>query len=249
MTVITSCMDDNDNSSSIDNYLHRELANDFVANLNLDPEFEVEVIKANTKVQNYVVIYDPYTDSYDAINLGNYDPQLDNATDYYFNSIDSNFFDLDVNPGYYDEYMSGGTVYSDWISQSYRDRTSGLVFEKTSATPKDLAKVAALKEVAVINKKANFLSSEFGLSLNRGKEVARLVNYWKKASKKGMTDNEYNAFSTELLGFSITAGKVALKAALTGDNQALDVLVQNAAETNSISPEHASKLMTKVFGL
>ena len=97
-----------------------------------------------------------------------------------------------------------------------------------------------------MEKSAKFLSSEFGLSLERGKELARLTAHWKKASKKGMTASEQDAFATEALGFSITQG---IEAVQSNDASSLNTLVEQAAEANGITPEHATQLMTKVFGL
>jgi hypothetical protein len=243
-------------------YTHNELAEMFINNLNLDADFNVTLTKKSTLEQNFVVIYDPYTDSYDAINIDNYSPSSD-AAEYYFANSGRAFFDLDVIPGHYeldyeytivgydyDGYAVWGYDYVDvWVPTRYRDRSSGILFEKTASTPKDLAKVAAIKEIATLDKKAKFLSSEFGLSLSRGQEVARLSAHWKKASLKGMTAAEQDNFSTELLGFSITAGKKAAKSAMEGESSDLNKLVNDAAKLNKITPEHASKLMTKMFGM
>ena len=242
---------------------HEEVAQMFVENLNLDADFDVTLVKDNTLELDYIVIYDPYTDSYDAINIGGYDPDYDNASDYYFDNSGASFFDLDVVPGHYEtdyEYEIVGydidgyeiwdyVAYDTWIPTRYADPYSDFIFEKTASTPKDLAKVAALKEVAALDKKAKFLSSEFGLSLERSKEVARLSAHLAKASLKGMTAAEQDTFSTELLGFSISEGKQAAKLAVEGDGSNLSNLIDAAAEKNGITPEHASKVMTKVFGL
>ncbi len=258
MVTLVGCFGGNGNGAP--GYTHNELAEAFVQNLNLDQDFDVTLVKKSTLEANFIVIYDPYTDSYDAINIDNYDPAINNAADYYYDNSARYFYDLDVIPGHYETdydytivgYDSDGNAIwgyeptEEWVPTRYRDRHSGLVFEKTAATPKDLSKVAALKEVAEISKSAEFLSSEFGLSLDRGKEVARLAAHWKKASKKGMTAAEQDAFSTELLGFSITAGK---KAVTSGDSSSIDQLVEQAAAANAITPEHATKLMGKIFGL
>jgi len=261
--AFVACKESGGNGNGAPGYTHNELAEKFVQELNLDQNFDVTLSKKSTLEDNFIVIYDPYFDSYDAINIDNYDPAIDNAASYYVNNSARGFFDLDVIPGHYEtdyDYTitgydhDGFAIYgyeprNYWVPQRYRDRHSGFVFEKTAATPKDLAKVAALTQVAVLDKKAKFLSSEFGLSLSRGTEVARLAAHWKKASKKGMTAAEQDNFSTELLGFSITAGKKAAKDAIEGDSSSLDQLIQDAAATNSITPEHATKLMTKIFGL
>ena len=242
---------------------HNQLAERFVQNLNLDQDFDVTLVKKSTLENNFIVIYDPFTDSYDAINIDNYDPAINNAADYYFNNSGKFFYDLDVIPGHYetdwtytiigydyDGYAIWGyEPYDTWVPTRYRDRHSGLVFEKTAASAKDLAKVAALKEVAQIDKSAQFLSSEFGLSLDRSKEVARLAAHWKKASKKGMTNAEQDSFSTELLGFSITQGISAATQSAEGNSTSLNSLLEKAANANGITPEHASKLMSQVFGL
>ncbi len=261
--TMVSCLSSGGNGHGAPGYNHNELAAAFVQNLNLDASFDVSLVKKSTLEENFIVIYDPYTDSYDAINIDNYDPATSNATDYYNNNAARGFFDLDVIPAHYETdydydiigYDSDGYAIWGWepvnvyIPTRYRDRYSGLIFEKTGANPKDLAKIAAIQEVAQVEKSAEFLSSEFGLSLSRGKEVARLAAHWKKSSKKGMTDLEQDSFSTELLGFSITAGKKAARAAAQGNSSSLNQLIESAAQANSITPEHATKLMGKVFGL
>ena len=251
------------NGGGAPGYTHNELAQSFVTNLNLDAEFDVSLIKSTTFKYNFVVIYDPYTDSYEAININDYDPAVSNASNYYYDSADKNYYNLAVIPGHYeidfrqvnvgfDEYgypITEYETYNNWVDTSYRDSYTGFVFEKIAATPKDLAKVAALKEVAVLDKKAKFLAANFGLSLDRGDEVARLAAHWKKSSIKGMTHAEQDSFSTELLGFSITAGKAVAKQATEGNFSGVQDLVDQAAKVNGITPEHATKLMTKVFGL
>lgn len=248
---------------SVPSLNHNELAAKFVQELNLDAEFNVSLAKRSTLQEDFIVIFDPYTNSYDAIDIQNYNPNFDNAADFYFANSARNFFDLDVIPGYYDiEYrytivgydwdgypVYGYQPYQIYIPTRYRDYATGITFEKVEASTKDLAKMVAIKEAAELQKSAEFLSSEFGLSLNRGKELAGLKAHWKKSSKKGMTTSEIDAFSTELLGFSLTSGIDAYNASTNGDESQVETLVEQAAAVNGITPEHASKLMTKVFGL
>lgn len=251
------------NGNGAPGYTHNELAEKFVSELNLDGDFSVTLVKKSTLQKNFIVIYDPLNDSYDAINIDNYDPAINNATEYYYDNANRDFFDLDVLPGHYEAQTvwdivghdsDGSTIYGytverKWIPTRYRDRRADITFEKVSATPKDLAKMAALKEIAEIDKKAQFLSSEFGLSLDRSKEVARLTAHWKKASAKGMSDTENDHFATELLGFSITKAQKAVYDSMDGDSSSLNELVELAASKNNITPEHTTKLMSKIFGL
>lgn len=255
MTLSFIACNSGGNGGGAPGYSHNDLAQKFVNQLNLDPDFNVTLVKSSTLQKDYIVIYDPYTGTYDSINIDLYDPHYDNAADYYYDNSDVAYFDLDQIPAHYetvveyDAYTDSYVYEQVWIPTRYQDYYTGITFEKVSATPKDLAKMAALKEVAELDKKAKFLSSNFGLSLERGKEVARLAAHWKKASLKGMTDAEQDNFSTELLGFSITQGKSAVSASMQGDSGKLSDLVEQAASKNGITPEHASKLMTKVFGL
>ncbi len=239
--TLISCSDGDygGNGDGSAEYTHNQLAERFIYQLNLDPEYEVDLIKSSTATRNFIVVYDTYYGTYDAIDISGYSV-VDDAIDYYNNPI-SAYYDLDIIPGY--DTASG------YVSTQYRDRNTNLYFEKAAATPKDLAKMAALTEGIKLSKTAEFLSAEFGLSLDRSLEIAKLSQAWKKASKKGMTDFEADSFSTEMLGFSITAGKKAMSNSMAGDHQGLNELIIKASEVNNISPEHVQKLMTKVFGL
>lgn len=243
---------------------HNELAEVFVQQLNLDADFQVSIVQSSTYQENFVVVLDPLSNTFDAISLAGYNPNINNAVDHYFAAASNKYTGLRENPGYwyqvevtYDTYYADGSTCSNCGSE-YEDRYqratythvgSRITFEKTKSSAKDLAKIVALKEEIQLQKSAEFLSSEFGLSLNRGKELAGLKAHWKKSSKKGMTNAEVDAFSTELLGFSLSSGIEAHTAFLNGDDTKVEALVKQAANINGITPEHASQLMTKVFGL
>ncbi len=155
--------------------------------------------------------------------------------------------------GYYDPYIYNGYDCWDYYCDDgyyYYDPYDGYyydvyVYEKLGGTPKDLNKAKAIAEAKEIKAKAEFLSDTYALSLERSKEVARLTTHWKRASLKGMTAAENDAFSTELLGFSIRKAQKELK---TG-KASLEDLVNSAARANDITPEHASKLMAQILGL
>ena len=242
---------------------HNQLAEAFVRELNLDADFGVTLVKSSTLQDDFIVIYDPYTDSYDAIDIQTYNPNYDVAADFYYANSARNYFDLAVIPGhyevdydytiigydYYGDAIWGYEPYEVWVPTRYQDLYTGVTFEKTGASSKDLAKVVALKEVAEIQKSAEFISSEFGLSLDRSKEIAGLQAHWKKAAKKAMTNAEVDNFASELLGFSLTEGMSAYQASAEGDSSSLNALVERSANHNDITPEHANGLVTKVFGL
>jgi hypothetical protein len=215
-------------------YSHSDLAYIFVEDLNYElgltgyTDLEYVVAKSSTEQYNYMVIYNPYIGEYHAIDISGYDPYGSiYAEDYY---VYYTYPELDLTP------LSGNR---------YRG-ASGLVYEKTQATPKDLVKVKALKEAIMIDMAAKNISSKLGLSIKRSKEVAKLQRLWAKSSVKSMTDAEVNSFSTELLGFSMSRGIEAMSA---GSSDDINTLIDIAAETNGITPEHAEKLMMKMFGL
>ncbi len=210
-------------------YTHGDAADDFVDNLYADSAgtFDSYVAKAYT-IDGYgsFIVIKEFGGSYYALDISGYSNYMDAETYFYSYSGDAR------------------TVYDNYDG-TYGD-IYGNLFEKTSSSPKDLAKVAAIAEVSQINKRAEFLNAEFALSMERSKEVARLTTHWKKASLKGMTSAEHNSFSTELLGFSITDAKNSVQ---NEGQSGIDSLVNAAADANGITPEHASKLMTKIFGL
>lgn len=97
----------------------------FVEALNSDADFNVTLVMPCSDQSGFVVIYDPLTDSYDAINLDMYNPDSSSQTaaDYYYANSARGFFDLEALPGNYYDYETGT-----WVPTSYRDTTSGLVF-------------------------------------------------------------------------------------------------------------------------
>lgn len=241
MISLVSCSDGDSggNGNGTTTYTHKQLADRFVYELDLDGEFEIEMVKNSTKQANFIVIYDVANDSYDAINISGFVPGTTNPSDFFVNAL--TYFDLDIIPSHQ------GT--SGWVKTAYRDRNSGLSFEKTIASTKDLAKLTALTELHIINRTAENYSSALGLSMTRSLEIAKLNAHWKKASVKSMTQKEVDAFSTELLGFSMSSGVQAMKSSLAGDDTAIISLVKKSANKNGITPEHARKLMTHVFNL
>lgn len=242
---------------------HGRVASLFLEALNLNSDFSFEVVKLNTEQDGFVLVYDPLSDTFEAIDVSGFDARNGDALAYYQSNPSKIYRDIEKIAERYetqyeeqvDYYLADGTaVYKTvavevFVPTVYRERSTGITFEKTASSAKDLAKVVAIKEAAELQKSAEFLSSEFGLSLSRGKELAGLKAHWKKSSKKGMTNSEIDAFSTELLGFSLTSGMEALRASQDGDESQVESLVEQAATVNGITPEHASQLMTKVFGL
>lgn len=235
-----------------------QLANEFVSQLNLEADVTYTLAKSlqtnwggDDPQDVFIVLKNTTTGDFESIRIQGFVPGQESASEYY-NRADK-YFDLDYIPGH-DEYFpgfpgSGEEGGYEWVNPTYRDRATGLIFEKTAATSKDLAKINALIEAVKLEKSAELISSEFGLSLSRSVEIANLQAHWRKASKKAMTDDEINSFSSELLGFSVATGIKAYQDKLNGNSSGLDSLIEKSASLNQITPEHAQQLMSKVFGL
>lgn len=208
---------------------HAEVADEFVHRLNLDAGYDVTLVKTNTEQYNYVVVYDHDYNTYDAYDLGSYNVGED-INSYIYWHQDDFFYDLDPLTG-----------------NRFEDPYTGIVFEETSASSKDLEKMAALAQDIKIKKAADNIVAQYGLSVERATEVARLATQLTNAPKSSMTDADYDNFSKELLGSSITQFKDALKKQAKGDSAELVNLIDTAAEVNGVGPEHMNKIVTDLF--
>ncbi|MES2856898.1 MAG: hypothetical protein V4692_13600 [Bdellovibrionota bacterium] len=210
-------------------YTHDQLAQAFVDRAYGDAGIDAKIVKSTTLKYNYVVVYDYDLGTYDAYYLGNYNVG-ENVYDYIVRNNSSMYYDLD--------YL-GGNVYEDYYT--------GVQFEETSATSKDLAKVAALKQGLQIKKSSDSLRAEFGLSEKRSQQVARLAAKLAAVPKSSMTDRDYDAFSQELMGSSITQFKSALTKSSQGNSADLNKLVEQAAKVNGVGPEQMNKIVNGLF--
>lgn len=210
-------------------YTHDQLAAEFVNRAYGDAGLDLSLAKSTTLQFDYIVVYDYDYDTYDAYYIGTWAPGVNVGS--YINSHSSqNYYDLD--------YL-GGNQYQDWYT--------GLVFEEGSPTSKDLAKVAAFKQEVRVQKSAKKIQADFGLSENRSREVAKLAVQLADAPKSSMTNSDYDNFSKELLGSSITQFNSAMKKSAEGDASALNNLLDKAAQVNGVGPEHMNKIVSGLF--
>ena len=181
-------------------YTHDQLAQEFVNRAYGDAGLDLSLAKSTTLQYDYIVVYDYDYNTYDAYYIGTWAPGQNVGA--YVNSHSSlNYYDLD--------YL-GGNQYQDWYT--------GLVFEEGSPTSKDLAKVAAFKQEIRIQNSAKKIAANFGLSDERSHEVAKLAVQLADAPKASMTNADYDNFSKELLGSSITQFNAAMKKSADGDS-------------------------------
>lgn len=230
-TLVSACGGGGGGSTSTGGvyYTHEQLAQAFVDRAYGDAGIDATLVKANTLQYDYIVIYDHDYGSYDAYYIGDYKVGQ-NVSDYIWAHNSQNYYDLD---------SIGGNQYQDYYT--------GVTFEETSASSKDLQKLAAVKQELSVQKSAKNLKAEFGLSDSRSREVARLAVQLSNTNRKSMTDKDYDAFSKELLGTSIGKFQSAMKAAKEGNTASMNSIIDTAAKVNGVGPEHMNQIMNGLF--
>jgi hypothetical protein len=237
---------------------HRELAKIFVDELNASGEHEVTTAKDSTDKYNYIVIKDVKTGEFTAINIDKFEPGTD-AADYLASSAARNYFNLTEIPAH-QEYVEVYVQDADCDCQKsyfelqqiptrYKDNSSGFLFEKSKQKNKDLEKFAALAEEAHLQMASSDIVTRFGLSVERAKEVVRLGTAWRKQGGKDLTAKDQDAFSQELLGFSMTEAMKATENFHKGDKASLETLIEKAAKTNSTTPENMRQILESYTGI
>ncbi len=189
-----------------------------------DTQYNYRLVKDPSKQSGYVVVDDGY--NYYAIDIYSSRESL------YYDRVD--YFDNEAIRVTY----AGNGYYSDYY---------GNLYEMTTGTGKDLEKAAAFVEDLKADKIADQLVADYGLSEKRGLQVAKLTLEWSKLKKKrSVTDADADAFSTEILGFSLNDGiKAVKKAQLEGETSDLNALIDRAADENGLSPEQVGDLIRK----
>lgn len=190
--------------------------------------------KKNTWKYNWMVVEiqfgeDEYVEYY-AVNMDGYTPGL-NEGDWYefiFGSLDS---------GNMREVIPTDNVFN-----NYRDE-EGNLYEVTSASTKDLEKMAAANELIQTSFLAKKLSSEFALSEKRSQTVAKLIsNYSKLGNKRALTDADGDIFTKSLLGHDYKTVESALMKKMAGNDSDYQELIEKSAALNSVSPEQLNSL-------
>ena len=153
-----------------------------------------------------------------------------------------------VAAGFEQEWISPYTTTDGTVVPNVYVDGNGYLYEKTSASTKDLEKVAAFAEASAIAKTSEKLASQFGLSDERSLQVAKLVNNFSKISKnRAVTAADADSFSKELLGTDYAAFVNALNASQEGNSSMLNNLMEKAAQTNGVSPEHMEQIVSEMI--
>ncbi len=203
---------------------------------------------------------DGYDDSYD---MG----YNDGVDDYYDVGYDDGFddgYDVGYDDGYYDGLSVGNSKslrgYANLLSMAHNDMfnyakipvpkltargvvaNGKLLFEETSMTNKDTLKRKAVVEEYLIVEMAKQVKGKFGLSAERSLKVAKASNHFRKyASKRALTNEDTNAYVTEMIGVDLKAIESAYEA---GNMKSV---LEAAAVKNGTTPEKMAEILAKNF--
>lgn len=136
-------------------------------------------------------------------------------------------------------------VGSYWVDTSYwytYYTGGGFRFSNTQNISRDLETMASLKEEVQESLIAHTIKSDFKLSVDRSKKLAKLVTrYQKLESARELTGNEKDEFALEALGVSYAKIESALKQKAQGDEAGFKDLLKEASKVNKTTPEQIGR--------
>ena len=214
-------------------------------------------------------VLDGYDMGYDDGIADGYDMGYDDGVaDGYDIGYDDGFadgYDVGYDDGFYDGGFSVGKSkalkgYANLLSMAHNDMfdyskiaapkstargivaNGKLLFEETSLTNKDTLKRAAVVEQYLVIEMAKQVKSKFGLSAERSLKVAKASNHFRKfASKRALTNDDTDAYVTEMIGVDLKTIEAAQEA---GDMKSV---LEAAASKNGTSPEKMAEVLAKHF--
>ncbi len=110
-------------------------------------------------------------------------------------------------------------------------------------TQKDLTKMTAQKQAAVVAYSAEKLQMDLGLSAERSTLLAKLAVQMAKTPKASLTVKDYDNFAKTIFGSTAGEFQSAFAKDAQGDSAMLNQLIDRAANVNGIGPEHARQIM------
>lgn len=153
---------------------------------------------------------------------------------------------------YYDSWEYVPYTYTEYyyvdVLRTYY--TDGIyTFQVGQNMGKDLEKIGGLVEEQTLNELGSFFSGQYGLSEDRGIEVAKLVQSYDQISQnRSMTDADKKAFETELLGTDLATFEKAYQNSKKGvDQNKFNSLIDKASKLNEVSPEHFMTIMGDII--
>ncbi|MDH4468589.1 MAG: hypothetical protein QE271_11060 [Bacteriovoracaceae bacterium] len=105
-----------------------------------------------------------------------------------------------------------------------------------------------IQEKYLVSSLQNQLVDNYGLKEERALQVAILANKFIRTSgERSFSATEASLLSKEVLGSDVATISSAVEASATGNSDALNAVVKNAAAVNQISEAQAQKILFKLF--
>ncbi len=209
-----------------------------------DSYFYVVKEPHETMTEGFVVVYSDET-GYTAYDIANYSPG-ESWESYSLTAEYSPVYIHRTESDWYGDTFYFGDAYTNgYFYQSYQGE---FVFDETSETSKDLETAKSIREAHKIAKIGSSLAAEYGLSQERGEEIAKLANSWKKlSSSRSLTDADANAFSKDLLGVDISKATSAMVKYELGNAKEFNEVVEVAAQANDTTPENMKEIVKNIL--
>jgi len=234
--VVSSTKKDPATPAPTDAQVFAELLEDYYQTA-LSPTAQVLVVKDPTFQKNYAVF--KVTDGGGlvqtiAIDLTYYNQGMDIAA--IMNLESSGLLDNETVTEYLDSEGNG--------TNNFLGSSSGNLYEATAASTKDLEKLSGLVEKMEIDTAASALVRQYGLSAERGQELAMLYHNFSKAkSSREITNSDVQAMTQEVLGVSLNEAKRAYSDLLKGEEQGMNHLIEQASEVNGVTHEQMKDIV------
>jgi len=154
----------------------------------------------------------------------------------------------------YYTYSLNGVVYEftgwAWISGT------GIIYDEfgnslnqRQGRGRDIVANVATIEKDFISEVGKEFAARYSLSDEKGIQIARSLNEWAKLGKeRAKTDADLAAFSEKLYGIDYSKIKVALEAAMKGNEEAMNSTIAEAAKNWGTSEENMKGVLKAWYG-
>jgi flagellar biosynthesis/type III secretory pathway protein FliH len=134
------------------------------------------------------------------------------------------------------------------IEQEYAKGIQARMLEETSASSKDLAKIATMKEQFRIKLVASELQNIYKLSADRSNKIAVLSTTWRKlANHRAITHEDAEKFGKQLIGMNLSDVVEAVEDSRKGNILGLNKILTAGAQVNKVSKAHMSAIIVNMF--
>ncbi len=236
LLLVSGCNGGKEGNTSVGgiHFTHEELAHDFVDSVNryLGHEFDLELVKVETEKHSYIVVFNNFTEEYEAYWLYEYNPG--ESIDEYLNKNRSRF--------YYDLERNGDSYWK-WKFDHLTREWVKIRFAKAQETTKDLTLINALHEKLTIDNLSKKLQLQLSMSAERSHKWAEAMYFVNQTDS--ITPEQVDNISNELLGFKVTDLNKAFQ---NSDTQTIHDKIKRAGELNDgMSPEQVNSILSSLF--